>query len=136
MSSETPLAVSPSAETANDARSFGHFLAQAREQKRLTLDDLAHLTKIRRAILEALETNARRDLPERVFVLGYVRSYAAAVGLNIEETVNRFQATWTDELPAEGQASGDGRVRSWGWLPPAVAALIAAAVAWFILQNI
>lgn len=115
---------------------FGRYLIRAREQRRLSLDDVAHLTKIRRAILEALETDARRDLPEKVFVLGYVRSYAAAVGLDVEATVRRFQATWLDEGPSDATESGEGRTRSWGWLPPTAAAALGAAIVWFIVQTL
>lgn len=125
----------PSGDTSEQERlPLGQYLSRAREARHLSLDDLAHQTKIRRAILEALEHNARRDLPEKVFVLGYVRSYAAAVGLNVEEAVIRCNADWDvldDKLPGEFSAASQ---RSWGWLWPALAAAGFGAGIWFIVH--
>lgn len=114
---------------------FGAWLQVARERQRLSLDDVAHLTKIRRAILEALERDARGELPEKVFVLGYVRSYAAAVGLDGEETLRRFNAQWLDDDENAGLGiDALKRQRSWFWLPPALATAGAMAAIWYIVH--
>jgi transcriptional regulator with XRE-family HTH domain len=113
---------------------FGRYLSRAREAKRLSLDDLAHQTKIRRAILEALEHSARRDLPEKVFVLGYVRSYAAAVGLNVEEAVNRCNADWEIDDHQAPSVEAATTARSWAWLWPTLAAMGFGGGIWFIVH--
>lgn len=114
--------------------SFGDTLRRAREARKLTLDDVAHLTKIRRAILEALEADARNELPEKVFVLGYVRSYASTVGMDIEGTLRQFNAAWIDEDgDAPGESDAEGAGMSFGWVPPAFASVLAALAIWYIV---
>lgn len=117
-----------------EVETFGVWFRKARENQRLSLDDVAHMTKIRRAILEALERDARGELPEKVFVLGYVRSYAAAVGLDSEEALRRFNAQWLDDDPNGMYLNALKRERSWFWLPPALAALAAVGAIWFIVN--
>jgi transcriptional regulator with XRE-family HTH domain len=128
--------VGETSEPQGETLSFGQYLARARETKGLTLDDLAHSTKIRRAILEAVEHNTRGDLPEKVFVLGYVRSYAIAVGLNVEDTYRRFQASWVDDAQAVAEEEAKASGRSFSWLGPAIAALIALLAVWLILKGL
>ena len=121
-------------DTETERISFGQYLTRAREAKSLSLDDVAHLTKIRRAILEALEHNARRDLPEKVFVLGYVRSYASSVGLNVDEAVQRCSSTWDDgEKSSTGEEEAKAS-RSYGWVWPTPASMGAAGAIWFIIH--
>jgi transcriptional regulator with XRE-family HTH domain len=116
--------------------SFGMYLSRAREAKGLSLDDLAHLTKIRRSIIEALEHNAKRDLPEKVFVLGYVRSYATAVGLSVEDAVARCSASWDEQTAEIGQLEEKARkkTRSWAWIWPTLATLAGGGAIWFIIR--
>lgn len=132
--SDVPSVPSLATEESSENLPFGRFLIHARKARGLTLDDVAHQTKIRRAILEAVEGDARRDLPEKVFVLGYVRSYAAAVGLPVEEAVRRFQSSWTDELEAQADAEAAKSGPSLAWVPPTIAALVAAGVLWIIVH--
>lgn len=114
---------------------FGTWLMTAREQRNLSLDDVAHITKIRKAILEALERGAMDELPERVFVTGYVRSYASAVGVDAAEAVRRFNDTYPDD---EMDEDPDGEVtgRGLGWIGPLVAAIVALLAAWFIITKL
>jgi cytoskeletal protein RodZ len=114
--------------------SFGQYLTRAREARGLSLDDLAHQTKIRKAILEALEHNAKRDLPEKVFILGYVRSYAIAVGLNVEDTIHKFSAAWGDEGTAVEIEEAKAASRSYAWVVPTIATLIALLALWIIIR--
>ncbi len=119
---------------AGEARSFGRWLAAAREARGLTLDDLAHVTKIRRGILEALEAENRRVLPEKVFVQGYVRTCAHALGLSADETLRRLAASWGDDAPRTA-ASAEAPAkppRSYRWLPPALAGGLFVLVAWWV----
>jgi hypothetical protein len=113
---------------------FVRFLVKAREARGLSLDDVAHMTKIRRAIIEALETDARRDLPEKVFVLGYVRSYAAAVGMPLDETVRRFHAAWADDDEPAPQEIPIRKGPSLSWVPVTLAAAVFAGVVWLVIH--
>ena len=70
---------------------FGQFLRQQRELRGLSLEVVAQSTKIPPTLLEALEAGHAERFPERVFVLNYIRSYAAAIGLSGDDAVNRYQ---------------------------------------------
>jgi cytoskeletal protein RodZ len=61
---------------------LGGFLRRLREDRGLGLTELSAATRIPRASLEALEDGRLEDLPGDVFVRGFVRCYARAVGVS------------------------------------------------------
>src|ERR1700740_294679 len=73
-----------------DAMDIGAALRDARHRRGLSLEQLANVTKIRVAALEAIETNRREKLPETIFLRGFLRAYAREVGLNPEETLKQY----------------------------------------------
>ncbi len=75
----------------------GSRLRAAREAKHLSVLEIADTTKISVSALEALEENDVARLPGGIFTRGFVRSYAAEVGLDPEQTLRDFMA----QLPAE-----------------------------------
>ena len=60
---------------------FGSCLRRAREDRALTLGDVSASTKVPRSALEMLESGSLSGLPAPVFVRGFIRSYAKAVGI-------------------------------------------------------
>jgi len=68
------------------------WLRAGRAQRKLTLDDVARVTKIQPRILEKLETGQLEGLPAEVFVRGFVKSFARCVGLDEGEAVERYGA--------------------------------------------
>lgn len=88
------------AEEAPTELHFGQALRRAREQRGLSLHDLAEQTRISVRWLGALEEARTEQLPAPVFVIGYLRSYARALGLSGDEAVERYR-TWQhrDGLP-------------------------------------
>ena len=75
----------------------GARLRAAREAKQISLREIAETTKISVSALEALEENDVAQLPGGIFTRAFVRSYAAEVGLDPEETMRDFVA----QVPAE-----------------------------------
>lgn len=69
---------------------FGGKLRQAREGRGISLRQIAATTKISVGALEALERNDVSKLPGGIFSRAFVRSYAAEVGLDPEQTVREF----------------------------------------------
>ncbi len=69
---------------------FGGKLRHARERRGISLRQIAASTKISAAVLEALERNDVSKLPGGIFSRAFVRSYAAEVGLDQDETVREF----------------------------------------------
>ena len=70
----------------------GARLRAAREAKQVSLREIAGTTKISISALEALEENDIAQLPGGIFTRAFVRSYAAEVGLDPEETMRDFVA--------------------------------------------
>jgi len=64
---------------------IGAILKAEREKMGLSLDQVARITKLRRHYVEDLENDEWDNLPAPVFVKGFIRSYAQALGL--DETI-------------------------------------------------
>jgi cytoskeletal protein RodZ len=53
--------------------------------------EVSTATKIPLNLLVALENGERERLPEKVFILNYIRAYAQVIGMAEEEAVLRFE---------------------------------------------
>lgn len=109
---------------------FGTRLRTAREERGVTLRDIAQHTKISVGTLEALERNDASRLPGGIFSRSYVRSYALEVGLDADRTVREFVETFPEyAAPADIEptvaVTFDDRRSSWGLV---AVALLAVAV--------
>jgi transcriptional regulator with XRE-family HTH domain len=72
------------------ARAFGEKLRAAREQRHLTLETIAHSTKIGLPFLASLERGDCSRWPGGVYSRAYVRSYSQAVGLDVKAVTEEF----------------------------------------------
>ena len=81
----------PDAAAAGEAARLGEELRDARLALGLSVEDIAASLRIRRGYLLALEEGRLRDLPALAYALGFVRSYARALGLDEDEMVRRFR---------------------------------------------
>lgn len=63
-----------------DTETIGTHLKRHRERKKMSVAELARVTRIPVGSLEAIETDAFDTLPGEVFTRGFLRSYAQAVG--------------------------------------------------------
>jgi cytoskeleton protein RodZ len=72
------------------AETIGSRLRQARESSGLSLREIATRTKISMTALEALERNDFTRLPGGIFGRAFVRAYALEIGVDPDETVERF----------------------------------------------
>ncbi len=113
--------------------SFGAWLARERELRALTRDDVARATRLPPPSIAALEEDRFDALPGEAFTVGYIRSYAACIGLSPDEAVLRYrearQALGNDppggDRPGQPPASPEAR-RAWKL---AVGTILAAACA-------
>ena len=76
----------------------GAYLKSERENRSLSYDQVAQITKLRPYVLKALENEDWEKLPQAVFIKGFIRSYARALGLNERKIFKFF-----DELPSAEQ---------------------------------
>jgi cytoskeletal protein RodZ len=66
----------------------------------LTLRDMADATKVPLKVLDAIENNDSARLPHEFFTRGFVRAYAAEVGLDAGQTVEDYAAQFMKETPS------------------------------------
>jgi cytoskeletal protein RodZ len=71
---------------------LGDLLRQTREEKGLTLDQVAHETRIRVRFLEALEQEDYETLPTPGHVHGFLRNYTIYLGLDQSEVQALYDA--------------------------------------------
>ena len=77
--------------TAMEKEHFGTFLRRARESRDLVLSDVALKTKVARSTLQLLENGDLGELPAGVYVRGFIRSFARAVGADETEPLLMYE---------------------------------------------
>src|SRR5438552_3867783 len=75
--------------------SFGARLKKEREQRGVTLDDIALSTKIGKRFLQALEDEHFEQLPGGIFSRGFVRAYARHLGIDEEHAIADYLSATT-----------------------------------------
>ena len=65
-------------------------LRRYRQRNRMSLDEIATETRVKRELLEALENNDLSDWPKGLYARAWIRAYASAVGLDPLDTVDEF----------------------------------------------
>lgn len=78
---------------------IGIRLREARESRHLTYGDVSRVTKIPINALEAIENHDIAHLPHGIFIRGFVRTYAAEVGLDQAVVDECFAQFHTEPLP-------------------------------------
>ncbi len=73
--------------------SFGHYLKAIRVKKGISLDEVSEETRIRIDTLRLIEKEDHDRLPSEVFVKGFLRAYAEAVGIDGGEAVTRYTSS-------------------------------------------
>ncbi|BDG06214.1 helix-turn-helix domain-containing protein [Anaeromyxobacter oryzae] len=111
---------------------FGRWLARERELRGLSRDEVGRATKLAPGVVEALESGDEARMPPRAYVVGYLRAYAAAVGLDPDEVVLRYEEAAGPLTDARGKGRHAPQPRTVG-IAVAVVAAIAATV-WAFLR--
>ena len=86
--------------------SLGLYLQSVRKEQGRTVDDVATQIFIRPALLQALDAGNWEELPEPVFIQGFIRRYGDALGLDGQEISRQFEATPVSVLPDPAAAKG------------------------------
>lgn len=90
-------------------KEIGEILQKAREEKAISLEQISELTKIRLLYLKALEAGEFEKLPGRVYVKGFLKSYAKTVELDPTKILQIYQ-TYMDQLPVEEPPKVETRI--------------------------
>ncbi len=91
--------------TSSERRALGDRLKRHRERRGITLEAIAQSTKVPAALFAGLERGDCSRWPVGLYSRAYVRSYAQALGLNADETVEDFVSAFGATAHADG---GDG----------------------------
>lgn len=81
--------------------SIGKVLQEAREDMGASLEDVVNETKIRRKYIDALENNQFEVLPGKVYVRGFLRSYARFLGLDGKDLVSQYDELLRNQIEKE-----------------------------------
>ena len=73
--------------------SFGRYLESIRFEKGISLEEISNETKIRMDTLLLIEKDDLAGLPVEVYVKGFLRAYAKALGADEEEAVRRYESS-------------------------------------------
>jgi cytoskeletal protein RodZ len=84
----------------------GERLRAAREEKKLSLEDIAAQTRIPQRHLESIETAEWDKLPAPTYTIGFAKSYASAVGLDRAEIGDQLR----EEMGGQRFASSQSEV--------------------------
>lgn len=82
--------------------SIGTLLRETRRSLGGDIDKIAASLRIRAAFLKAIEESHYDRLPAQVYALGFVRAYAAHLGLDGDEAVRRFKQETVGFEPQRG----------------------------------
>lgn len=111
----------------------GETLRRARLAKKLELQDVAAYLCIRARFLDALENGNTKELPGDAYAQGFVRSYAAYLGLDADKTVARYKQETSGrvaEAEAESGSYADNEVET---SAPKPAVLAVSAIALIVI---
>jgi len=73
-------------------KELGAYLQQLRQKQGISLETVAKKTLIPVRLLAALEIGSIKQLPEPVYIQGFIRRYADAIGIDGAELANAFPA--------------------------------------------
>ncbi len=116
--------------------STGELLRRAREQKNLSLEDIAKKTRIPQRHLESIESGDFDALPGRTYTIGFAKSYARTVGLVDASIGSQLRA----EMDEQGHAAYQPEVSGYApanpsSIPPRYLAWTAAGIGILVLVG-
>lgn len=115
-------------------------LQVVRQEKSIPIEEIAAQTHIRLVLLQALEAGRFEELPEPVFVKGFIRRYADALGLDGTSLANSWNINHLPvSLPPENQENLNvPRFRLSAYIPiflPYLILLLTSALGLLYLLN-
>lgn len=129
----------PASDLANRRCSVGPYLRESRESRGISLEEAARVTRIGKNYLAALEGEMFDTLPNTAYVKGFLRAYAAFLGLSGDETVAMYERALSPvPLHTPEQNGGPGEAgtgkpaayRRSRWVVPLVLLVLVLAAAY------
>lgn len=96
---------------------IGGYLQQVRQDQGLSLESIANATFIRLPLLQAIESGRHQDLPQAIFIQGFIRRYADSLGLD-GRTLSQEFPVHPPALPLSADLLTEVNDRSFADNPP------------------
>jgi cytoskeletal protein RodZ len=98
--------------------SVGHYLREQREARGMSVEEISRATRVPVSSVERIEGDRFDELPGEVFVRGFLKSYARALGLPTDDVLARYTASrrvaWVTPLPLSSANPKPARGRRFG----------------------
>jgi cytoskeletal protein RodZ len=96
----------------------GQYLREQRESRRMSVEEVSRATRVPVQSVERIEADRFDELPGEVFVRGFLKSYARALGVPADEVMARYTASrrvaWVTPLPLSSSSPKPARGRRFG----------------------
>ncbi len=79
-------------ESDKESLSFGRYLQAIRLEKKISLEHVSQQTRIGLGSLLLIEQENHEQLPAQVYVKGFLRAYAKAIGVDGDEVIRRYDS--------------------------------------------
>lgn len=120
----------------HQSATLGDELRARRESLGWSLTDVAGWLRIRQCYLEALEAGRVRDLPGAAYAVGFLRSYAETLDMDVDRAVRRFRQDAQGELDRKQELVFPQPVSERGapvglWIGAGLAVIVLAYVGYY-----
>ena len=102
-------------ESDKEPLSFGPYLQAARLEKKISLEQVSQQTRIGLGNLLLIEQEDHEGLPVEVYVKGFLRSYAKAVGADGDEVIRRYESRLGVVQRISGSESSSKKIAPGTW---------------------
>lgn len=110
---------------------LGSYLRKKREEKDITVEEVASRTNMRVQYIEAIENHNFDVFPATVYIKGFIRNYADFLDLDPDALVREYDLNFGDAPDGEQNSSTDGERNIWYWATVTVVILAALVVVLF-----
>ncbi len=129
-------------EMRDSGKSIGATLRTARLDSGMSVNDITQTLRISRDFIKMLEAGEFDTLPSPTYVAGYIRSYGAAVGIELKSVAALVEAYYAQledgaATPSYRFPIGDQRPRRSGALAASIAVLVAVGgyTGWYLMDR-
>lgn len=101
----------PNAAQANDNDSyltFGRYLKKVRTERGLSIEDIMDETRISKYVIQQIEAENLKNLPEDVYLKGFLKAYADALGIDPLDVIEKYKAVPGYEDNPQSHSRKDG----------------------------
>lgn len=93
---------------------FGRYLRNVRLERGLSIEDVMDETRISKYVIQQIEAENLKNLPEDVYLKGFLKAYAEAVGVDPFDVLERYKTALGLDEQSPAHVKRDGRAARQG----------------------